>query len=67
MHWRLFFLAVIVSGASGVTFPGSADAQVAVWPGSVVAPFVHVEWNGRWVHVCAPFVNLTVDVPRCCG
>jgi hypothetical protein len=65
---RLLYSAIVfLSGVVVLAGPNSAHAQVAIWPGSVVAPFVHVEWNGRWVHVCAPFVNLTVDVPRCCG
>ncbi len=43
-----------------------ARGQVAVGPGSVTAPFVHVEWGNGHVHVCAPFVNLDVAVPTCC-
>jgi hypothetical protein len=68
MKRRLLYSAIAMMGALfAMALPNSVQAQVAIWPGSVVAPFVHVEWNGRWVHVCAPFVNLTVDVPRCCG
>ena len=42
-----------------------ARGQVAIGPGSVTAPFVHVEWGNGQVHVCAPFVNLDVAVPTC--
>jgi hypothetical protein len=35
--------------------------------GSVDAPYVHVDWWGGRVHVCAPFVDLYVDAPRCCA
>ncbi len=42
-------------------------AQVAVGPGYAVAPCVSVEWDCRHVHVCAPFVNLDVNLPGCCG
>jgi hypothetical protein len=45
--------------------PASLPAQVAVGPGRVDAPFVHVDWSGGWIHVCAPFVNLDVPAPRC--
>src|SRR5215470_17275140 len=57
--------AVAAATFFAVTFPKASQAEIAVWPGNVVAPFVHVQWNGRYVHVCAPFVNLTVDMPRC--
>ena len=68
MRRRLLLTAVLLTAATSALFhPPVAQAQVAVWPGTVVAPFVRVEWNGRFVHVCAPFVNLTVDLPRCCG
>ncbi len=29
-----------------------ARGQVAIGPGSVTAPFVHVEWGNGQVHVC---------------
>jgi hypothetical protein len=35
--------------------------------GSVDAPYVHVDWWGGRVHVCAPFVDLYVDAPYCCA
>jgi hypothetical protein len=67
MKSRLFAATAVAFAASVVVMsPVSARGQVAVWPGSVVAPFVHVQWNNRQVHVCAPFVNLVVDLPRCC-
>jgi hypothetical protein len=44
-----------------------ASAQVAVRPGSVDAPYVHVDWNAGHVHVCAPFVNLDTYFPCCCA
>jgi len=68
MKSRLFSAAAVTFAVLLVVMsPVSASAQVAIWPGSVVAPFVHVQWNGRQVHVCAPFVNLVVDLPRCCA
>jgi hypothetical protein len=65
---RGLFVAAVVAFAVVlvVMSPFSARGQVAIWPGSVVAPFVHVQWNDRQVHVCAPFVNLVVDLPWCC-
>jgi hypothetical protein len=63
---RMSFLSVFaVTFLLTCTVP--AQAQVGVWPGLVVAPFVRVQWNARQVHVCAPFVNVVVDLPRCCG
>jgi hypothetical protein len=68
MKSRLFSAAAVTFAVLLVVMPSvSASAQVAIWPGSVVAPFVHVQWNARQVHVCAPFVNIVVDLPRCCG
>ncbi len=43
-----------------------ATSHVAM-AGSVDAPFVHVDWWGGRVHVCAPFVDLYVDRPCCCA
>jgi hypothetical protein len=50
----------------GVCFSAAAKAQVAIWPNLVVAPCVRVEWDCHHVHVCAPYVNLNIDL-RCCG
>ncbi|HTQ39043.1 MAG TPA: hypothetical protein VMJ32_08440 [Pirellulales bacterium] len=58
--------SVLAAAVWVAMLPTPAPAQVAVGPGFVVAPFVRVQWNGHQVHVCAPFVNLTVDWPGCC-
>jgi hypothetical protein len=50
-----------------ISCAGSVHAQIAIGSRWVAAPCVHVEWNGSQIHVCAPFVNLTVDLPGCCG
>jgi len=44
----------------------SAIAQVAVGPGFVDAPCVHVDWSHGHVHIVAPFVNLCIQAPACC-
>jgi hypothetical protein len=66
MHVRMRYVCV-AAGLAAMSGSSNARAQVAFGPGFVVAPCVCVEWNGNHVHVCAPFVNLTVDLPCCCG
>lgn len=61
---RIKLLVTVVAWAA---ISPVALAQVAVAPGSVDAPFVHVDWWGGRVHVCAPFVDLYVDRPCCCA
>ena len=45
---------------------GAAQAQVAIGPNSVDAPYVHVDWGHGRVRVVAPFVNLCVKAPAGC-
>ena len=45
---------------------GAAQAQVAIGPNSVDAPYVHVDWSHGRVHVVAPFVNLCIRAPAGC-
>jgi hypothetical protein len=62
---RIQWIAAAV-GTLLVLLPATRiKGQVAVGPGRVDAPFVHVDWSGGWIHVCAPFVNLDVPTPRC--
>jgi hypothetical protein len=64
-HQRTLWIAAAV-GTLAVLLPAARiNGQVAVGPGRVDAPFVHVDWSGGWIHVCAPFVNLDVPAPRC--
>jgi hypothetical protein len=65
MKTNRILLSIAAVALSAAISPNTSQAEIAVWPGNVIAPFVHVQWNGRYVHVCAPFVNLTVDMPRC--
>jgi hypothetical protein len=60
-------LARMIIAAAFVLFAMSvAQAQVAVGPNSVDAPYVHVDWNQGRVHVVAPFVNLCIRAPAVC-
>jgi hypothetical protein len=61
---RRTILAACVLAVSCVNM--SAIAQVALGPGSVDAPYVHVDWNHGRVHVVAPFVNLCIRAPAGC-
>ena len=64
-HQRILWIAA-AAGTLLVLLPSARiNGQVAVGPGRVDAPFVHVDWSRGWIHVCAPFVNLDVPAPRC--
>jgi len=58
---------MMIAGAFGCfAVSGAAQAQVAIGPNSVDAPYVHVDWNHGRVHVVAPFVNLCIQAPAGC-
>jgi hypothetical protein len=63
--FRRIFLCVTVCAVLSCG-AASTIAQVAVGPGFVDAPFVHVDWNHGRVHVVAPFVNVCVQAPPGC-
>ncbi|HEY2826645.1 MAG TPA: hypothetical protein VGJ04_03510 [Pirellulales bacterium] len=67
MKCKLLSTVVLIATLCFATIRSqTAQAEIAIWPGTVVAPFVRVQWNWRQVHVCAPFVNIVVDLGRCC-
>jgi len=60
---RIILAALVLAVSSAST---TVMAQVAVGPGFVDAPYVHVDWNHGRVRVLAPFVNLCIRAQAGC-